>query len=72
MLISLLSLQALVIFVAAAGFELPTRSHRDFPERYIPSFPGGRENEPSADAYLHATDSRGSVQSTRVTGTLIR
>lgn len=41
-----------VVVIAAVGFELPYRSHRDFPDRYVPSFPGGRENSPVADAYL--------------------
>jgi arabinofuranosyltransferase len=41
-----------LLLVAAAGLELPWRSHAEFPDRYIPSFPGGRENSPAADAYL--------------------
>jgi hypothetical protein len=40
-------------WVAAVGFELPHRSHQEFADRYIPAFPGGRENEPSVDRYLH-------------------
>ncbi len=44
--------------VALVGGELPYRAHAGFPERYIPSFPGGRQDEPRVDAYLHPDGNR--------------
>jgi len=47
-----------LVLVALVGGELPYRAHAGFPERYIPSFPGGRQGEPAVDAYLHPDGNR--------------